>query len=285
MKQGRSLFLALAFAVPLGAAVGNAPAIAQQAQGGIASQLELAFWQSVMGSDDRAQYEAYLAQFPNGTFAPIARLKIAAIDRRANPSPPAVAVVQAVPQTAASPAPAPAAQPAPQISVTLPAQSAAVATAPVATAPAAVAPAKPAEAEADALPNYQQLHDLGQTQGLRSDKPVPAPKLPKRPDMAAVPAVALPAQFCSAVERNAFYDTTYKSAIDLADGNNQMAIAYLNEVQSLYDAAGKTSDFDLMNLLSAEAKAYKPIAADAFSARTSMDSIFPRLMAVPIVKC
>lgn len=40
------------------------------------AQMELAFWQSIAASDDPAMYEAYLAQWPDGTFAPLARLKI-----------------------------------------------------------------------------------------------------------------------------------------------------------------------------------------------------------------
>ncbi|MGC9368103.1 MAG: hypothetical protein ACP5DX_01055 [Paracoccaceae bacterium] len=40
------------------------------------AQMELAFWQSIAGSDDPAMYEAYLAQWPEGTFASLARLQI-----------------------------------------------------------------------------------------------------------------------------------------------------------------------------------------------------------------
>ena len=36
---------------------------------------EALFWQSIQGSDDPALYQAYLGQYPNGTFAALARLK------------------------------------------------------------------------------------------------------------------------------------------------------------------------------------------------------------------
>ncbi len=39
--------------------------------------MELAFWNSARDSGDPAAYEAYLAQYPEGTFAPLARLKVA----------------------------------------------------------------------------------------------------------------------------------------------------------------------------------------------------------------
>jgi hypothetical protein len=41
--------------------------------------LDLAFWESVRGSSDIADYKAYLEQFPSGVFAAIARNKIAAM--------------------------------------------------------------------------------------------------------------------------------------------------------------------------------------------------------------
>lgn len=49
---------------------------------GVGSQFELAFWQSVSSNEDRHQLEAYLAQYPNGTFSGLARAKISRLDRR-----------------------------------------------------------------------------------------------------------------------------------------------------------------------------------------------------------
>ncbi|MBL8704045.1 MAG: caspase family protein [Rhodospirillales bacterium] len=43
---------------------------------------EALFWQSVKDSDDPAMLNAYLAQFPSGTFAPLARAKLAAAEKQ-----------------------------------------------------------------------------------------------------------------------------------------------------------------------------------------------------------
>ncbi|WP_202804676.1 hypothetical protein, partial [Novosphingobium sp. B-7] len=48
--------------------------------------LELEFWRSVSTSSDPEMYDAYLQQFPNGTFAPLAKVKAAALRRGATSS-------------------------------------------------------------------------------------------------------------------------------------------------------------------------------------------------------
>ena len=65
---------------------------------GVGSQFELTFWQSVESGSDPALYEAYLAQYPTGTFATVARVKLAKLRQLAAPVTPA-------------PVPAPAQQP------------------------------------------------------------------------------------------------------------------------------------------------------------------------------
>jgi uncharacterized caspase-like protein len=45
--------------------------------------VELAYWATIKDSTDRSFFEAYLQQFPAGAFAALARLKIDAIDKRA----------------------------------------------------------------------------------------------------------------------------------------------------------------------------------------------------------
>jgi len=47
------------------------------------SSAEIAFWESVKNSTNKASFEAYLAQFPQGIFAPLARLEIEKIEREA----------------------------------------------------------------------------------------------------------------------------------------------------------------------------------------------------------
>ncbi|TPK60662.1 hypothetical protein FJ930_28370 [Mesorhizobium sp. B2-4-15] len=44
--------------------------------------VELAYWATIKDSTDKSFFEAYLQQFPGGVFAPLARLKIDAIDKR-----------------------------------------------------------------------------------------------------------------------------------------------------------------------------------------------------------
>ncbi|MBL8704156.1 MAG: caspase family protein, partial [Rhodospirillales bacterium] len=43
---------------------------------------EALFWQSIGDSNDPAMLQAYLGQYPNGAFAPLARAKIASLERR-----------------------------------------------------------------------------------------------------------------------------------------------------------------------------------------------------------
>lgn len=49
------------------------------ATGGAA--MELAFWKSIENSQSAAGFEAYLEQFPDGTFAPLARARVVALKR------------------------------------------------------------------------------------------------------------------------------------------------------------------------------------------------------------
>ena len=53
------------------------PAPAQPAS----AEFELVFWQSIANSTDPADFEAYLAQFPNGVFAALARNRLTALQR------------------------------------------------------------------------------------------------------------------------------------------------------------------------------------------------------------
>ncbi len=51
------------------------------------ASVEIAFWQSVQASNDQAQLEAYLSRYPNGAFASLARVKIAALSAKPQPQP------------------------------------------------------------------------------------------------------------------------------------------------------------------------------------------------------
>lgn len=54
------------------------------------SPFELAFWQAVASSNDPVLYEAYLKQYPAGTFAAIAHVKVDGLRGAALPNPPAM---------------------------------------------------------------------------------------------------------------------------------------------------------------------------------------------------
>ena len=56
----------------------------------VSAELEGLFWQSVMNSTNPAEFEAYLAQFPNGVFSALALARLAALA-----SPPGAAAVEA----------------------------------------------------------------------------------------------------------------------------------------------------------------------------------------------
>ena len=95
-----------------------------------AADKDLVFWQSVKDSDEPAMLEAYLGQFPSGTFAALARAKLAVIGQKRpvaqdqpKPSQPAAAPAPAPPPATAvapMPAPAPPAAPAQVAAVAVP---------------------------------------------------------------------------------------------------------------------------------------------------------------------
>ncbi len=187
----------------------GAPLLAQSAAApaatgnGVGSAFELAFWQSVAASEDRAQLEAYLAQYPQGTFSALARAKVAALDR-ANPA------AASAPSQAQPPVPAPVAPVAPVV-VSAPV-AAPVAPAPVsaglmtfpamAAVPTPAAPPAPAQAPAPQVAQpvavaapaaattdpFAKLAALNATKGAPAAPPIPAPAA-----TVVAPAQALPA--------------------------------------------------------------------------------------------
>jgi uncharacterized caspase-like protein len=95
--EGAFYFIPPAVAVPAATTVPQAqpPAAAPPRD----DRAEILFWESVRAGNTAADYRAYLERFPAGTFAPLARARLAAMD-----APPAAFV-------AAAPLPAPAAPP------------------------------------------------------------------------------------------------------------------------------------------------------------------------------
>lgn len=64
--------------IPKKATTGPAP---PKAGGGGSSEVELAFWNDVKNSDDPQMLQAYLDQFPNGTFARLAQIKLQKLNK------------------------------------------------------------------------------------------------------------------------------------------------------------------------------------------------------------
>lgn len=73
------------FTLPEGKTSGPAPAAASPppAPASDGANAELLFWSTIKDSRDKADFEAYLARFPDGTFSGLARNRIAAFDQKA----------------------------------------------------------------------------------------------------------------------------------------------------------------------------------------------------------
>lgn len=295
--------LAWSSAVPASAEVGN----------GVGSQFELAFWQSVAGSDDPAIYEAYLQQYPTGTFSPLARAKLANLRKSSplqtltvQPQPQPVATMQPAVAIAAPPAPAlapsPAAAPAAlAVPVSVPQPEPAplptpetkrIAPVAVAVAPVVAVASRPVPAAtvAQAAADTALLAELARSQEVGAGTLQVAASqgfaLPARPAMAEVPELGLPVSFCSAEQRNTFYETRYKPVLDLARANNSAAVAFMENLQKVYDSFQLSRDPQPMNAIAAEASAYQQqVAALTYSRQSALVRQFDALMAVPLVPC
>lgn len=260
IRKGRiAAWVALAAAVLPWAAP-----LAAQSANGVGSPFELAFWQSVAGSEDPAVYDAYLQQYPAGTFAGLARAKVASL-RKAAPTP---AVVP------------PVAAPAPQ------AVAPEVAAAPASASAVAVAAPSTAQAASDAA----LLTELARSQepgaGTANIAAAQGFALPPRPALTEVSDLPLPVSFCSAEQRNAFYELRYKPLLELARGNNAAAIAHMQKLQQAYDSYQLARDPSPMNALAAEARDYQQqVAAMTYSRQAAVVRQFDAIMAVPIAAC
>lgn len=122
MSQGKSRARRVALSLALGCgawastalapsafaqeAYGAAYAVAAPAGNGVGSAIELEFWRAVAGSSDPDMYAAYLQQYPAGSFAPVARVKLNALRRMAPAAAPALPATPLAPTTSMTP-PAP----------------------------------------------------------------------------------------------------------------------------------------------------------------------------------
>lgn len=239
-------------ALAASALLASEPLLAQAANG-VGTPFELAFWQSVAGSDDPAVYDAYLAQYPAGTFSALAKAKVATLRRAA----PAVAAVPAAP-------------------------------------PAAAAVVQPAVVKAEsAVPagsDAALLSELAKSQeaGVPTQKAVVAQgfALPARPALLDVADLPLPASFCTAEQRNTFYEMRYKPVLEMARANNAAAIAHMKTLQDAYDSHQLSRDPAPMNALAAEARDYQQqVAAVTYSRQAAVVRQFDAVMAVPVNAC
>ena len=74
-------------AVAAAAASAPFPSPAAQTPSPASSQVEVVFWQSIANSTNPAEFEAYLAQFPNGVFRALAQARLAALRSPSNQRP------------------------------------------------------------------------------------------------------------------------------------------------------------------------------------------------------
>lgn len=252
-------------------AAGGEPAVTN----GVGTPFEMTFWQSVQSSNDPTMFEAYLAQYPNGTFHLLAKAKVAALARAAVPqvsTPPVVAPVTAA-ALVVPPVPTP-------LAITAPAAS------PV-LAPVAAAVPPPPAVRPSLLSDAAALSMLARSQmtGGADAATATRPQSPARPQLEQVAELVLPEYFCSADERNAFHADHYVPALAIASRNNRMATAYMATLQLSYDGFKRDQDSISMNAVAADAQAYHPIAASTAAAENAFAAVFTQLMAVPIKTC
>ncbi|MFM2372885.1 MAG: hypothetical protein RIS85_2607 [Pseudomonadota bacterium] len=232
--------------------LGLAPPAGAQSANGVGTPFELTFWQSVAGSDDPALYEAYLQQYPTGTFSALARVKVASLRK--------TAVKPVEPQVAA----------------------AVVTPAVLTVVPAAVTAAP--DADAALLAELAKSQEVGG--GTAQVAAVQGFALPHRPALNDVADLSLPATFCSAEQRNAFHETRYKPVLEQARANNAAAVAYMKTLQDMYDSQQLSRDPGPMNALAAEARDYQQqVAAMTYSRQSALVRQFDAIMAVPVTAC
>ncbi|MBA4094606.1 MAG: hypothetical protein C0489_11030 [Candidatus Accumulibacter sp.] len=228
------------------------------------------FWESIADSDDRAQYYAYLSRFPAGLFADLARLKIAALDRRVGAAP-----APAPQPVAVSPVAAPAAPPSPPAAMVQ------------ANAAPAVAQVMPAAATTLASMSGADLFAsaLGQASKPFAAAATVTQAVPAAPALAAVPALTLPARFCSAEARNVFHETVYRNAKAIADENSRKTIDHARAIQTVYDRFAAEHDAPAMPTVARTAAAYQAVAAEAYRESSAIAARHSEVMAVPIGDC
>lgn len=222
-----------------------------------AKTIEMKYWDTV-DIHEPDQLRAYLNQYPKGSFANLARAKLAAGASTTRTSSKAVETTASTVDPAVAVAAEPPNSPARKST--------------------SGGDAKPAELASIAPPNAVPLVPAP------SAAPTAMTPLPPRPTLTPVPAVQLPASFCSAKERNRFHSETYAPANQIAHHNNELAIGYLEQIgktQRQYASAGS----GFANVVTREFLDFKPTADIAFAQSEAYAKMFDAVMAVPITPC
>ncbi len=107
---------------------------------------------------------------------------------------------------------------------------------------------------------------------------LPAPQLDP-PALADTPPLALPGRFCTAQQRNAYYDATYLPLKTQANANAQAAASYLERLDVLID---KYKADVAYNGLKAEWAKWKDIYDDRFAQSQAIGRQYDAYLAVPI---
>lgn len=109
--------------------------------------------------------------------------------------------------------------------------------------------------------------------------------VPPSPALATVPALTLPARFCSAEARNAYHETIYKNAKAVADENSRKTIEHAQAIQAVYDRFAAEHDAPAMTTVARAAAAYQTVAAEAYRESSAIAARHAEVMAVPVGDC
>ena len=108
--------------------------------------------------------------------------------------------------------------------------------------------------------------------------------MPPPPQLEPVPALTLPASFCSVEDQIAYLTGVFKPAYDVAYRNNQAAIAYLAGLNQLgQEYNGRQSGFVFR--IKAQFDAFAPVSAEANAASNAILALDGRIRRIPIAPC
>lgn len=131
-------------------------------------------------------------------------------------------------------------------------------------------------------------------EGQRADgsgggaRPPAEPKLPPpplaRPQFERVREVRIHDRFCSAVERNDFITNVYNPAAAAALANAQTAQTHQAKLNDLFTRYMRANS-EYWGAVRTERDAYEAIAREALAESQTLNGLYPKIMAVPVVDC